>query len=299
VGVRSEQDMFGGLVPFPFVATKVLTHPLPEPHSAAPPGWSFAFASQAQAAVLPGYSAFSMKDARSAGLELLRTGPVRIKKPSGIGGLGQSVVTDAAQLETALEAFDPGEIAREGVVLEQNLVDVATHSVGQVRVGELVATYYGTQHLTRNHQGEEVYGGSDLVVARGDFDALLALDIEDKMRIAIAQACCYHNAATASYPGMFASRSNYDIAQGRDEQGAWHSGVLEQSWRIGGASGAELAALEAFQADPALNVVAASTTEIYEERPSMPAGACIYFQGVDQQVGPLTKYARCEVHANT
>jgi hypothetical protein len=298
MGVRGEHDLFGGLVPFAFVATKVLTHPLPEPHSVAPPGWSSVFASKAREAVLPGYSAFSIEDARGAALRLLRIGPVRIKKPSGIGGLGQSVVTDAAQLEIELAAFDPGELAREGVVVEQNLVDVVTHSVGQVRVGELLATYYGTQHLTRNHQGEEVYGGSDLVVVRGDFDALLCREIDDELRIAIAQACAYHGAAIASYPGMFASRSNYDIAQGRDAQGRWHSGVLEQSWRIGGASGAELAALEAFQADPALKVVAASTAEIYEEKPALPADACVYFQGVDQQVGPLTKYARCEVHAN-
>jgi hypothetical protein len=134
---------------------------------------------------------------------------------------------------------------------------------------------------------------------RGDFDALLGQNIDGHLRTAIAQARRYHGAALACYPGMFASRCNYDIAQGRDEQGGWHAGVLEQSWRIGGASGAELAALAAFQADSALKIVAASTTEIYDDKLPVPTDACIYFQGVDQRVGPLTKYARCEIHVDT
>lgn len=298
LGVRGEQDLFGGLVPFAFVATKVLTHSLPEPHSVAPTGWSPAFAGMAGDAVLPGYSVFSIEDARNAARKLLKSGPLRVKEPGGIGGLGQSVVTDATELEAVLEACDPRQLAREGVVLEQNLSDVVTYSVGQVRVGALLATYYGIQHLTRNRRGKEVYGGSDLVVARGDFDALLDRDIDDHLRTAIAQARRYHAAALACYPGMVASRCNYDIARGRNEQGDWHSGVLEQSWRIGGASGAELVALEAFQADPALKVVAASTTEIHDANPPVPANAWVYFQGVDQRVGPLTKYARCSDHAD-
>lgn len=299
LGVRSEHDMFGGLVPFAFVATKVLTHPLHGPGAAAPPGWSSTFANRTGDAVLPGYSAFSVEDTRSAALELLRTGPIRIKDPGGIGGLGQSVVTDGTQLESALEALDPAQIAREGIVVEQNVTDVVTYSVGQVRVGALLATYFGVQNLTRNHRGKEVYGGSDLVVVRGDFDALLDRNIDDKLRLAIAQARRYHDAALTCYPGMFASRCNYDIAQGRDDRGDFRSGVLEQSWRIGGASGAELAALEAFKADPALKVVSASTVEIYDEKPPLPADACIYFQGIDRRVGPLTKYARCKEHVDT
>ena len=67
--------------------------------------------------------------------------------------------------------------------------------------------------------------------------------------------------------------------------------MLEQSWRIGGASGAEIAALEAFRADPALRVVRASTVEVYGEAPTPPPDAIVYFSGVDERVGPLTKYA--------
>jgi hypothetical protein len=74
--------------------------------------------------------------------------------------------------------------------------------------------------------------------------------------------------------------------------------VLEQSWRIGGASGAEIAALEAFRADPGLRVVRASTVEAYGAGAVPPPGATVYFCGVDDDAGPITKYATVERHAD-
>ncbi len=298
LGINGEQDLFGGVVPFPFAATKIITHPLAHAAAQAPIGWSPDFAQRVQPVVLPGFSAFTPDDARQAAASLLRQGRVRLKKASGIGGTGQSVIADAGMLESALQALDVAELAQVGLVLERNLSDVATHSVGQVRVGPLLATYCGIQHLTRNSHGEEVYGGSSLTVVRGNFDALLALDLSDATRTAIAQARAYHAAAMASFPGIMASRCNYDVAQGIDEEGRWHSGVLEQSWRIGGASGAEIAALEAFLADPGLNVVQASTTETYQANPTLPPDAMIYCQQVDERIGPITKYARLEPYAH-
>ena len=38
LGIRDEDDLFGGVVPHPFVASKVITHPLPGADAAAPPG---------------------------------------------------------------------------------------------------------------------------------------------------------------------------------------------------------------------------------------------------------------------
>ena len=71
--------------------------------------------------------------------------------------------------------------------------------------------------------------------------------------------------------------------------------MLEQSWRIGGASGAEVAALEAFRDDPALQTVRASTTEVLRRRrPAARRAPRVYFAGVDEHLGPITKYA--EVH---
>ena len=183
-------------------------------------------------------------------------------------------------------------------MVEANLNEVETYSVGQSLVGKMLITYCGTQKLTTSNHGNEVYGGSDLIVVRGDFDCLLQLEWEASMHTAISQACHYHAAALACYPGMFASRANYDVAQGWDDRGRWHCGVLEQSWRIGGASGAEVAALEMFAAAPELHIVHASTTEAYGEQVDVPAQAHVYYQGHDETVGHLTKYSLTRNYAN-
>jgi hypothetical protein len=297
LGIKAEGDLFGGVVPFAFTATKTITHPLPDAESRSPDGWSPEFANRVRDLVLPGYSAFARRDARVAGMRLLELGRVRLKLPAGIGGLGQSVVDDERALDAQLESLDDATLSRDGLVLEQDLAEAVTHSVGQVCVDDMRASYCGVQRLTTNHHGEQVYGGSNLTVVRGDFDQLIKLAMAREVETAIDQARGYHAAAMASFRGMFASRCNYDVVQGIDDQGQCRSGVLEQSWRVGGASPAEVAALEAFRADGSLDVVRASTTEVYSIGP-IPADAHVYFRGVDEHAGAMTKYVRIEPYAN-
>jgi hypothetical protein len=299
LGIACEHDLFGGVVPYAFAATKVISHPLVERHAAAPAGWTHAFAERVGDAVLSGFSVFSREDARVAGRRLLEHGPARVKPVRETGGRGQTVVRTPADLDAVVAALDEDELARDGLVIEENLTEVTTYSVGVVRVADLVASYHGTQTLTRANDGEQVYGGSQLDVVRGGFEALLALDLDDDTRLAVAQARTYDAAASELFPGLFASRRNYDIARGRDPRGACRCGVLEQSWRIGGASGAEIGALEAFRADPSLTRVRAATVEIYgADAPPPPPAATVYFRDTDERVGPLTKYAVVERHAD-
>ena len=160
-----------------------------------------------------------------------------------------------------------------------------------------MASYFGTQHNTRNRHGQQVYGGSSLTVARGGFDVLEAMTAGDAdVRRAIGLARTYHAAALDCFAGMFASRCNYDVVQGRDARGRLVAGVLEQSWRIGGASGAEVAALQVMRDDPSRQVVRASTIEVHAADAVVPEGATLYFRGIDDHLGPITKYA--EVHAD-
>ena len=299
LGIRDEDDLFGGVVPYPFMATKTITHPLLSRAAAAPAGWCPAFAEQVHDVVLPGNSAFTLTDARSAALSLLPGGPVRIKLAEGIGGLGQWVANDEAQVDAALAVLDAATLARHGLVVERQVVGVRTYSVGLLRVGAMRASYFGSQRNTRNRHGEEVYGGSPLTVVRGGFDALERVAAGDAgVMSAITMARTYHAAALACFTGMFASRCNYDVARGHDAHGRPLAGVLEQSWRIGGASGAEVAALEALHADPSLNVVRASTVEVHAEQAVVPAGATLYFSGIDEHVGPITKYAELHTDAD-
>ncbi|MFJ4348516.1 DUF3182 family protein [Pseudomonas sp. NPDC089401] len=297
MGIRSEQDLFGGLVSQPYMATKAISHPLPADAS-FPPGWTDAFARQAADALLRGYTVFSKVDARGAARLLLQDGPLRIKPVRACAGRGQQVITQLDQLEPLLADMNDQELALWGLVLEENLSEVQTFSVGQVRVAGLTCCYHGTQQLTRDHQGTEVYGGSDLQVVRGDYQALLQLPLEDHLRLAVTQAISYEQAAEQHFPGFIASRRNYDIARGRNAQGHLRSGVLEQSWRLGGASSAELLALLAFADDPNLQRVRASTHEVFGTA-QLPPDATLFYQGNDSELGQLSKYARIRQHEHS
>jgi hypothetical protein len=296
LGIRSEHDLFGGVVPHAFVATKAITHPLVDPDAHSPAGWSHEFGRRVRDVVLFGFTAFTPDDARRAGLRVMEHGPVRIKPVRATGGHGQSVVSTPAELDAVLASMNSADLRSHGLVLEDNLIDVTTRSVGQVRVAELGATYQGMQCLTQDNEGATVYGGSEVVIVRGGFDALLQLDLPEEVRVAVAQARAYDAAVAESFAGMFASRRNYDVAQGWDAEGRWRSGVLEQSWRIGGMSSAEIAALEAFRSEPMLQAVRATCVEIYGESDPPPEQAIVYFRGTDEQIGPLTKYTLVQAY---
>ncbi len=169
-----------------------------------------------------------------AGQALLERGAVRVKPGAGIAGLGQSVVDTVADLAAAIDAIEPEAMSASGVVVEQNLVDVTTYSVGQVRVADCIGTYYGTQTMTTNHHGAEVYGGSDLTVVRGGFDALLACRCPTMSGSRSSRPATYDAAARECFAGLFASRRNYDVAQGRDGTGTRSFGrarAIVAAWR--------------------------------------------------------------------
>jgi hypothetical protein len=295
LGVRSEHDLFGAVVPYPFVATKTITHPLLDAASHAPAGWCAEFPRRVAGVVLEGFTVFAREDALVAGRQLLQSGTVRVKLATGIAGRGQFTADSEAELARGLDAIDAEVLGRCGAVVEQNLTDVTTYSVGQVRVADITVAYHGTQYLTTNNRGVEIYGGSAITAIRGDFGALLELKPSEDIRLAVAQARTYDDAASQCFDDFFASRRNYDVAQGLDTAGHRRSGVLEQSWRLGGASGAEIGALEAFRADPLLRTVRAISREVYGATPVLPANATVYFSGNDPHVGPLTKYAWTEI----
>jgi hypothetical protein len=289
LGIRSPNDLYGGVVPYLFAKTKAITHGLVDCHAERPLGWSTAFAERVREIVLPGYTVFSNRDAQVATRRMLTHGPIRLKKPLSASGKDQTVVTTLNELDAVLAKVSDDEMATYGLVLEENLREVRTLSVGEVAVGSLRISYYGTQRTVRDNRERPVYGGSELVCVRGGREALDALLMSSEIRAAVVAARRYDE-ATEEFHGFTASRRNYDVAQGIGADGRRRSGVLEPSWRIGGASSAELAALAAFARDPSLRIVRASHVEEYGEGRRAPAGASIDFEGEDPEAGPLIRY---------
>jgi len=294
LGIRNEDDLYGGVVPDYFVATKAITHASIDPDAHVPEAWSHHLAEHLRGVVLPGYSAFSAADLRRAALNLLRQGRVRIKGARGIGGSGQWLVGHETDLDEVIEQLDAGELHEHGVVVEQNYELAQTYSIGEVAVAGLRIAYYGLQCVTRNHRGHDVYGGSDLHIVRGQLADLLRLDVPANVKVAVRQAAAYDSAVSQAFPQFFASRRNYDVLQGLDRDGHFVSGVLEQSWRIGGASPAEIAAIEAFKSDPAMHRANASIREVYSAAAPVPPHAHVLYHGIDEHAGWLLKYSVIE-----
>ncbi|QVW22757.1 DUF3182 family protein [Pseudomonas hormoni] len=289
LGVSGPEDLWGGYVEHDFICTKAISHGLRNKNAHAPQGWSPLFSERVRSVVLDGLSVFSLDDARPAAEHLLYSGPIRLKPIHACAGRGQEVINSLDQFDAVLARPDAQTLFTEGVVLEQDLTDVVTHSVGQSFIGDKVLSYCGDQYLTKDGQGEQVYGGSNLLVVQGNYDDLLELDLPDEVRLAIRQAQVFDNAADEAYPGFYASRRNYDIAQGLDTNGRQRSGVLEQSWRMGGASSAEVAALQSFVNHPGMRAIRVSSVETYIDQ-ALPSDAIEVYRGPAQNSEFLLKY---------
>ncbi|MBV4486798.1 DUF3182 family protein [Pseudomonas sp. SWRI153] len=289
LGIKGPDDLWGGFVEHDFICTKAITHGLRSHLAQAPEGWSPLFSERVRNVVLDGLSVFALEDARPAAEHLLYAGPIRLKPIHACAGRGQEVIKSLDGFDEILARPEAQQIFSEGVVLEQDLSEVVTHSVGQSFIGGKVLSYCGDQYLTRDGQGEEVYGGSNLLAVQGGYEQLLALDLPGDVRLAIEQAQVFDSAADEAYPRFFASRRNYDIAQGLDASGRKRSGVLEQSWRMGGASSAEVAALQAFANDPQMRAIRVSSVETYTDQ-ALPADAIEVYRGPAENSAFLLKY---------
>lgn len=295
LGIRDEDDLFGGVVPHGFVASKVITHGVPTAASPVPGGWNHGLAGRLGDAVLPGFTVFALDALEPAGQQLLALGGmVRVKEAQARGGNGQHLAEDADALHRIALALDPDALRLHGVVLELHLEQATTCSIGELRVAGRQLAYLGRQHQVDDRNGRQVYGGSSLRVLAGGLEALDALARTPAEQAALRQARRYDAAVAAAYPGLFASRRNYDVVAGFDAQGRWRCGVLEQSWRIGGASPAELVALAAIlrpDAPPVLNV---SCHESHDPGHVAPPDAEVHFHDPQAAHGPVIKYARVE-----
>ncbi|WP_223415630.1 MULTISPECIES: DUF3182 family protein [unclassified Pseudomonas] len=289
LGVKGPEDLWGGYVEHDFICTKAISHGLRNKNAFAPHGWSPLFCERVRNVVLEGLSVFSLDDARPAAEHLLDSGPIRLKPIHACAGRGQEVIQSLDQFDAILARPDAKALFTEGVVLEQDLTEVVTHSVGQSFIGGTVLSYCGDQYLTADGHGEQVYGGSNLLVVQGGYDELLELQLPDDVRLAIRQAQVFDRAADEAYPGFYASRRNYDIAQGLDSNGTQRSGVLEQSWRMGGASSAEVAALQSFVNDPQMSAIRVSSVETYIDQ-ALPADAIEVYRGPAHNSEFLLKY---------
>jgi hypothetical protein len=269
-GIASADDLFGGVVPHAFVATKAITHGVRDPDARAPDGWSHAFNARVEGAVLRGLprSRATTRWPRCASSSTRRRAASSAATASAAGASRWSrSVDEAAQV---LDAIDDATLADTGIVVEENLRDVTTYSVGLVAAGGMTLSYCGTQRTVRNGMGHDVYGGSTLACVRGGFEALSTLDLPDDARKAVAlragttrprsrrtDGCSRRAATTTSRRAR--PRTARRASACSSSRGAWAARAAPRC-----------RALEAFSADPGCASVRASTVETYRAHPRIP-----------------------------
>ena len=94
LGLNEEGDLFGGVVPQPFVETKAITHPLVRPDAVAPVGWSRDFGTQSKAACWPATARSARRMPGTRGDSCCMRA-VRIKPVRATGGAASCALTTA------------------------------------------------------------------------------------------------------------------------------------------------------------------------------------------------------------
>ena len=121
-GIRRESDLFGGVVPHPFVATKTITHPLVDTPSRRRSAGRAEFPRRVAGCRAEGCSAFAKEDALAAGQHAPRAGPGarearrRRRRPRPI----RRRQCDRPRPARSKRSM-PDAMSRSGVVVEQNL----------------------------------------------------------------------------------------------------------------------------------------------------------------------------------
>lgn len=154
LNIKGPQDLWGGYVDHAFICTKAISHGLLSPEAKAPEGWSPSFCERVRDVVLDGVSVFALEDARPAATRLLYSGPIRLKPVNACAGRGQEVIHSLDEFDAIVARPEAARMFNEGVVLEQDLHAVVTHSVGQSFIGDHLFSYCGEQHLTQDGQGK-------------------------------------------------------------------------------------------------------------------------------------------------
>ncbi len=284
--------------PIRFVATKTITHPLLDAASRAPRGMvprSFPAASPMSYWMASACSRRRTPWWRAA--DCWNVGPVRVKLATGIAGLGQFVVDDAAELARALDAIDAEEMARSGAVVEQNLVDVTTlqrrpGARGRCRLHLYRhATPDDEQSRRRDLRWIGHHRGAGRFRCAAGLEAIRGRPARDRAGTRVrrcSDAMLRWLFCVASQLRCGAGRRTRQVIVGRacsSNRGGWAARAARKSahWK-------HFAPI--LRCAPCVR----SSREVYGEAPALPANATVYFSGNDPHVGPLTKYAWTEPH---
>lgn len=264
LGIREKGDLFGAVVRDMSHGNKSVLHVTIPNSNLAGQAYSSDFAFRIRDAVLPGYTTFSFDEALQAYKILFSEfGSVRVKDPSESDASGQYVFMTEEDLAIFLRQYGTEKLGTEGLIVEANLCETRTLSVGQIFLGADYYSYVGSQNSV-THEGRSKYGGTKLKMVRGLLTDLAKTEVDSNVTKAISQAERVLNAFSIYEPIL--SRANFDVVQGFDGEGRFLSGITDQSFRLGGASPAEVLAIKELNAKASNKFVVSSVNLEYSPK---------------------------------
>lgn len=265
LGVSGEHDFYGGFVDHIQQVGKSILHPSSSRN--APEFYSHEFSEEIGGLVLPGVTTFSKAEIIRGFQSLAsRNIEARLKMPSESDGNGQSVIKSEEDLTQKLKDLDDKCLREHGIVLEQNLQDIRTISVGRAQIGSEMYSFIAHQKDGSGKQNEEINGsflGASLRVVRGglnNLNILKDLDIDDHEAV---EGAWKFDALYNKFMKPVSSRMSYDYLIGSDRYGARKGGITDITARLGGNCPALMVAIDKLKSDRSLSSIATRVDLLY------------------------------------
>ncbi len=257
-GIINPDQIFGAVIE-PIYAEKSIFHKTVPNAKFVPSKFPHEFATflNDKGIVLIGYTAFSIEDVEKAYDLITDAGyAVRVKHPLGSSSTKQFRAKSKKQVLDFVRSEEVATLRKFGMILEVNLLnpndkraDVEGFSGGWTQLEGNIYSYLGRQMFAETGTTDR-YIGTRLQMVRGSVDnlgevadSLVYQDVYRQLE-KVAEA-------TKLLPYLIGSRMNFDFIYGvregidgiiLDESPSVY--VVEQSFRVGGASGAELVGIE-------------------------------------------------------
>ena len=185
-----------------------------------------------------------------------------------------------------ISKIDPELFKKFGIILETNIYSdednpLTAFSSGWIEIDGETFAYVGKQTTGQDNR----YLGTRLHMVRGE-----EMPFVDEIPKKITTDSNFIKTLIPLLPGLISTRSNFNFAGTNDD----NIFALEPTFRVGGATGAELLAREILSRDAKALKVTASTHVIYGENFEIPDGYRLISKSRDQVRGSKTTFARVD-----
>ncbi len=261
--IKSEEDFYGLIVDdFNHVGKSILHKSV---SSKVPGFYSFEFAKSVEDLVVPGVTVFSKENTEYGYTTVKGVGDfdIRLKLSDRSDGHGQFLLKNIEEVRNVFESLEDKYVNDKGLVLEANVKEAKTISIGFTVLGSDTFSFLAIQkNDIAPEDGRDRYMGANVRVVRGGMNNLKKIAENPDEQKAIEVVGQFYKKYKSFNP--IASRLSFDFLYGLDNKGNTLSGVTDITGRLGGTCPALVLAATEFKQNPYLSTVKSEVSLNYE-----------------------------------